>query len=109
MTNLTHDQKVIIVDRFQNGQSNRKIAMDLQIPTSTVNHFLHKFKETGLIERKPGSGKAKLLDERSKRVLKRQVAKGRTATLQKLSSELSIKVGTQTVANALHEMGFQKR
>ena len=65
----------IIVDRHKEGDSGRQIAKYLQIPRTTVQDVIRKFKERGHIETLEKPGRPRKTTEADDRKIVREVKK----------------------------------
>jgi transposase len=57
MPSISRYNKVKVVTRAQYGLSHAQISIDLEIPRSTVSAMLRKWRQTGTVEKRPGSGR----------------------------------------------------
>jgi hypothetical protein len=57
MPSISRYNKVKVVTRAQYGLSHAQISIDLEIPRSTVSAILRKWRQTGTVEKRPGSGR----------------------------------------------------
>jgi transposase len=57
MPPISLHNKVKVVTLAQYGLSHGQISTELEIPRSTVSAILHKWRQTGTVERRPGSGR----------------------------------------------------
>ncbi len=60
-----------IVEQYQKGVSQRKIAKSLKLSSSTVHNIIQRFKESGTISVRKGQGRKTILDARDLRALRR--------------------------------------
>ncbi len=51
-----------IVEQYQKGVSQRKIAKSLKLSSSTVNNIIQRFRESGTISVRKGQGRKTILD-----------------------------------------------
>ncbi len=60
-----------IVEQYQKGVSQRKIAKSLKLSSSTVHNIIQRFRESGPISVRNGQGRKTILDARDLRALRR--------------------------------------
>ncbi len=60
-----------IVEQYQKGVSQRKIAKSLKLSSSTVHNIIQRFRESGTISVRKGQGRKTILDARDLRALRR--------------------------------------
>ncbi len=60
-----------IVDQYQKGVSQRKIAKSLKLSSSTVLNIIQRFRESGTISVRKGQGRKTILDACDLRALRR--------------------------------------
>ena len=92
------------------NKSVHQISALLELPRSTVNAVIVKWKRRGATTAHPQSGRPHKLTERDRRVLKHIVWKNRLLSVATLTTEFQTdpgsNVSTSTVRRELHEMGF---
>uniref|UniRef100_A0A9J8ALM0 Insertion element IS150 protein InsJ-like helix-turn-helix domain-containing protein n=1 Tax=Cyprinus carpio carpio TaxID=630221 RepID=A0A9J8ALM0_CYPCA len=54
-----------IVEQYQKGVSQRKIAKSLKLSSSTVHNIIQRFRESGTISVRKGQGRKTILDART--------------------------------------------
>ncbi|OAD75804.1 Homeodomain-like DNA binding domain-containing transcription factor [Phycomyces blakesleeanus NRRL 1555(-)] len=85
-------------------------AAKLNVPKSTVQCFLKRYKERGTADNRKSSGKPQLLTPRDKRRIVSNIKKDRWSTLDDLVDDASADTGKNvnkvTVRKALHSMDF---
>ncbi len=59
-----------IVEQYQKGVSQRKIAKSLKLSSSTVHNIIQRFRESGTISVRKGQGQKTILDARDLRALR---------------------------------------
>ncbi len=59
-----------IVEQYQKGVSQRKIAKSLKLSSSTVHNIIQRFRESGTISVRKGQGRKTILDARDLRALR---------------------------------------
>lgn len=91
-TPLTQAERYKLVYDFQQLKSVHRVATANNVDPRTVRRWVLAFSKTGAVERKPGSGRKRLLDDSTLD----------KATTMLLSGKYS---GVQAVVNALHAQG----
>ena len=74
-----------IVQQYQNGVTQRKIAKTFKLSSSTVHNIIKRFRESGTIAVRKGQGRKTLLDARDLRALKRHCTSNRNATVKEIT------------------------
>uniref|UniRef100_A0A8K9UVG3 Transposase Tc1-like domain-containing protein n=1 Tax=Oncorhynchus mykiss TaxID=8022 RepID=A0A8K9UVG3_ONCMY len=102
MKNKEHTRQVrdTVVKKFKAGFGYKKISQALNIPRSTVQAIILKWKEYQTTANLPRPGRPSKLSAHTRRRLIRDAAKRPMITLDELN------VSTITVHRKLHEMGF---
>ncbi len=75
-----------IVEQYQKGVSQRKIAKSLKLSSSTVHNIIQRFRESGTISVRKGQGRKTILDARDLRVLRRHCITYRNATVMEITT-----------------------
>ena len=75
-----------IVEQFQKGVSQRKIAKSLKLSSSTVHNIIQRFRESGTISVRKGQGRKTILDARDLRALRRHCITYRNATVMEITT-----------------------
>ncbi len=75
-----------IVDQYQKGVSQRKIAKSLKLSSSTVHNIIQRFRESGTISVRKGQGRKTILDARDLRALRRHCITYRNATVMEITT-----------------------
>ncbi len=70
-----------IVEQYQKGVSQRKIAKSLKLSSSTVHNIIQRFRESGTISVRKGQGRKTILDAHDLRALRRHCITYRNATV----------------------------
>ncbi|KAK3537396.1 hypothetical protein QTP70_008855 [Hemibagrus guttatus] len=73
-----------IVEQYQKGVSQRKIAKSLSL--STVHNIIQRFRESGTISVRKGQGRKTILDARDLRALRRHCITYRNATVMEITT-----------------------
>jgi len=74
-----------IVQQYQNGAAQHKIAKTFKLSSSTVHNIIKRFRESGTIAVRKGQGRKTLLDARDLRALKRHCTSNRNATVKEIT------------------------
>ncbi|XP_076326346.1 uncharacterized protein LOC143233705 [Tachypleus tridentatus] len=109
---LSSDLKNRIIVKYKSRVSLSGIAKQLNVPKSTVQSIIDKYKLTGSIANLPRSGRPTKISERTKRKVLREVSRNPRLTrndVQKLVRETGVEVSTSTVTNMLRSSGFRAR
>ncbi|KAK3528676.1 hypothetical protein QTP70_007720 [Hemibagrus guttatus] len=75
-----------IVEQYQKGVSQRKIAKSLKFSSSTVHNIIQRFRESGTISVRKGQGRKTILDARDLRALRRHCITYRNATVMEITT-----------------------
>ncbi|KAK3557129.1 hypothetical protein QTP70_024744, partial [Hemibagrus guttatus] len=75
-----------IVEQYQKGVSQRKIANSLKLSSSTVHDIIQRFRESGTISVRKGQGRKTILDARDLRALRRHCITYRNATVMEITT-----------------------
>ncbi len=75
-----------IVEQYQKGVSQRKIAKRLKLSSSTVHNILQRFRESGTISVRKGQGRKTILNARDLRALRRHCITYRNATVMEITT-----------------------
>ncbi|KAK3565173.1 hypothetical protein QTP86_000479 [Hemibagrus guttatus] len=75
-----------IVEQYQKGVSQRKIAQSLKLSSSTAHNIIQRFRESGTISVCKGQGRKTILDARDLRALRRHCITYRTATVMEITT-----------------------
>ncbi|KAK3539719.1 hypothetical protein QTP70_012049 [Hemibagrus guttatus] len=75
-----------IVEQYQKGVSQRKIAKSLKLSPSTVHNIIQRFRESGTISVSKGQGQKTILDARDLRALRRHCITYRNATVMEITT-----------------------
>lgn len=110
---LTLAEKAKIIALAEQNVSIRKIADKTNFNESSVRRFLKKFRETGELERKEGSGRKKCTSLREDRVIMRTSLQDRFKNAVEIASEVqqrySRDISARTIQRRLKEMGLMAR
>lgn len=110
---LTTEQRAIIVDRINSGQSQREVATALGISRGAVQKAISIYRSTGDYKSRPRSGRPRATTDRDDRVLVRMSLNDRRLTAPDIRKTLSIDHGvdvtTRTVRNRLMDAGLYGR
>ncbi|KAK3532199.1 hypothetical protein QTP86_009476 [Hemibagrus guttatus] len=75
-----------IVEQYQKGVSQRKIAKSLKLSSSTVHNIIQRFRESGTISVHKGQGRKTILDARDLRALRRHCITYGNATVMEITT-----------------------
>ncbi|KAK3521420.1 hypothetical protein QTP70_004446 [Hemibagrus guttatus] len=75
-----------IVEQYQKGVFQRKIAKSLKLSSSTVHNIIQRFRESGTISVRKGQGRKTILDARDLRALRRHCITYRNATVMEITT-----------------------
>ncbi len=75
-----------IVEQYQKGVSQRKIAESLKLSSSTVHNIIQRFRESGTISVRKGQGRKTILDARDLQALRRHCITYRNATVMEITT-----------------------
>ncbi len=75
-----------IVEQYQKGVYQRKIAKSLKLSSSTVHNIIQRFRESGTISVRKGQGRKTILDARDLRALRRHCITYRNATVMEITT-----------------------
>ncbi len=75
-----------IVEQYQKGVSQRKIAKSLKLSSSTVHNIIQRFIESGTISVRKGQGRKTILDAHDLRALRRHCITYRNATVMEITT-----------------------
>ena len=102
-----------VIECHLSNKSVHQISALLELPRSTVNAVIVKWKHPGATSAQPRSGRPHQLTEGDHRVLKHVTWKNRLSSVATLTTEFQTDSGsnisTSTVHRELHEMGFHGR
>ncbi|KAK3540850.1 hypothetical protein QTP86_002352 [Hemibagrus guttatus] len=83
-----------IVEQYQKGVSQRKIAKSLKLSSSTVHNVIQRFRESGTISVRKGQGRKTILDAHDLRALRRHCITYRNATWAQEHFQETLSVNT---------------
>ncbi len=75
-----------IVEQYQKGVSQRKIAKSLKLSSSTMHNIIQRFRESGTMSVRKGQGRKTILDARDLRALRRHCITYRNATVMEITT-----------------------
>ncbi|KAK3523520.1 hypothetical protein QTP70_001888 [Hemibagrus guttatus] len=73
-----------IVEQYQKGVSQRKIAKSLKLSSSTMHNIIQRFRESGTISVRKDQGRKTILDARDLRALRQHCITYRNATVMEI-------------------------
>ena len=111
---LTEEHKVTIIHLHGQGLGYKRIVLRLQqrfksgpkFSKNGVKKVVKKFIESGIVSRKPGSGRPRKTTKREDRAMVRLVINDPQATSSQIINRSAATVTVQTVRNRLHEAGI---
>ncbi len=86
-----------IVEQYQKGVSQRKIAKSLKLSSSTVHNIIQRFRESGTISVRRGQGRKTILDARDLRALRRHCITYRNATVMEITTWAHLHIWKGTI------------
>uniref|UniRef100_A0A669EVF3 Transposase n=1 Tax=Oreochromis niloticus TaxID=8128 RepID=A0A669EVF3_ORENI len=101
-----------VIEKFKAGLGYKKISQALNIPRSTVQVIIQKWKEYGTTVNLPRQGRPPKLTGRTRRALIRNAAKRPMVTLDELqrsTAQVGESVNRTTISRALHKVGLYGR
>lgn len=105
--------KNLVVKEYKKGTSYRGIGGILDLPHTTVQYILKKYKDTGSVENKPRSGRPKKLSRRDVSLIVREVGKNPRISGPELVTHIANTSNTtvhpKTVRRVLHKNGYASR
>ncbi|KAK3552892.1 hypothetical protein QTP86_026483 [Hemibagrus guttatus] len=84
--NAVVKKKKKIVEQYQKGVSQRKIAKSLKLSSSTVHNIIQRFRESGTISVSKGQGRKTVLDACDLRALRQHCITYRNATVMEITT-----------------------
>jgi transposase len=107
---LSNVQRERIIGAYLSGTRQNIISAQLNIPTSTVNDTIKRYKENGTAIPEKRPGRPKMLTQRDNRILQRIIRDNRFAPLSNITDRLNSSLNTSlhynTVRKYLHDEGF---
>ena len=107
---LSNIQRERIIGAYLSGTKQTIISAQLNIPFSTVNDTIKRYKETGSAEPKKHPGRPKMLTKRDNRVLQRIIRDNRFAPLSNITDSLNSRLNTtlhyNTVRKYIYDEGL---
>ncbi|XP_055373569.1 uncharacterized protein LOC129606946 [Condylostylus longicornis] len=102
-----------ILALHENGVSNRQIAIILGTNEWSMRNFLKNYIISGSLERKTGSGRPKLLNERDERLLKRISLRNRFSNAGQVrkifQKQTGKRISIRTMQIELNKLGMEAR
>lgn len=107
---LTKFEKGQILAFKEEGESMREISRRLGFNESTIRRFLKKYQESGVLERKSGSGRKRCTTLRIDHHIKRTTLRNRFVTAPQVRRDIvettGIDISVTTVQRRLNEAGL---
>ncbi|XP_012560492.1 uncharacterized protein LOC105846365 [Hydra vulgaris] len=104
-----NDLRALVIQHYQNGDSQREIAAKTLLPRETVRYIIKKYKQTKCIGNLFGRGRKRKTTETLDRLIVRKVKSDRrksaNAVKIEVETELGISLHANTIRNRLHEAG----
>ncbi|KAK3553413.1 hypothetical protein QTP70_003573 [Hemibagrus guttatus] len=91
-----------IVEQYQKGVSQRKIAKSLKLSSSTVHNIIQRFRESRTISVRKGQGRKTILDARDLRALRRHCITYRNATEMEITTWAQEYFQKTLLVNTIH-------
>lgn len=105
--------KHLCVSKWKDGISHAAIARSLEIPVTSVKGIIARFKRKGHCANAPRSGRPRVTDPRTDRLIVREVERNRFIGAASLAAQLKVKIGIdvhpQTVRNRIIDAGMNGR
>lgn len=102
-----------IVASLEEGHGQRETARNLGVSLSSVQRVSQRYEETGLLTRRPGSGRGRSTTVRDDRFLITNALRNRTSTAVSLRNHLqevrNVNISEWTVRRRLHAAGLSSR
>jgi transposase len=110
---LTLEQRLTVIVKAKNGQSNKSIAAEMGINLSTVKRIKQKYHKTGSVKDKARSGRPRKTTPREDRVLIRMCLANRQLNASDIRARLcashKIVLAVRTVRLRLQKVGLSAR
>lgn len=107
---LTEEQIARALALVEDGRSQRYAARSLNVAESTLRDALRRHRETGLLSRRPGSGRHRVTNRRDDRFVQLYTLRNRgvnaVQATQRLRAVRGVDVSAQTVRRRLAEYGL---
>lgn len=102
-----------IVAALEDGRGQRETARNVGVSLSSVQRVWQRYQETGLLTRRPGSGRGRTTTPRDDRFLLSSALRNRTVTAVSLRNHLqevrNVNISEWTVRRRLHDAGLSSR
>jgi len=108
MTNIPEAMRHLIVEKIMQGESQRKVAVQLNVSLATVNRIWVRYRHTGSIENQPRSGRPRKTSERERRHFCQLAMKKSFSSPRQLLSEAKFEndISLRSARRILHEKGL---
>jgi transposase len=100
---LTTTQHERIIGAYLNGVKQITISVQLDIPASTVNDTIKRYKEKGSVIPAKRPGRPKKFSQHDKRALQRIIREDRFASLGSVTNQLNTKLNTSLHINTIRK------
>ncbi len=91
-----------IVEQYQKGVSQRKIAKSLKLSSSTVHNIIQRFRESGTISVHKGQGRKTILDAHDLQALRQHCITYRNATVMEITTWAQEYFQKTLLVNTIH-------
>ena len=102
-----NDLRNLVIQHYQNGDSQREIAAKILLPRTTVQYMIEKYKSTKCIRNLFGRGRRRKTTATTDRLIQRKVKldgrKSASAVKIEIENELGISLHVDTIRNRAHE------
>lgn len=110
---LSENERSEVIGLWKGRKSTREIAKIVNRPQSTVNSIIQRYKRRGNVADAERRGRPKILTDRDKRKIIKDVKSDRAMSLDELTNKfqenLNISISRNTIRSALHELGYYGR
>lgn len=106
---VSTDRANQLVGAVKAGVSQPKAAKLMHIPLSTAKYILKKYRETGSVHRRPGSGRAPIITERMQRLVIRNAREFRRMPLHEVGKTVSPIISGASVRRIIAKVGMHRR
>src|SRR5438105_13837703 len=103
---LSDKQKYEIIIRHEQGQPIRRIAEEMDLNKCTVNLWIIRYRDTGNIDRKIGSGRKKKTTKKQDQMIIYELKKNKYLTaknVKKIVKHQNVDVCVRTIINRFNE------
>ena len=101
-----NDLRNLVIQHYQNGDSQREIAAKTLLPRTTVQYMIEKYKSTKCLENLFGPGRRRKTTATTDRLIQRKVKLDRRKSASvvevEIENELGIALHVDTIRNRAH-------